>query len=158
MLVIADTSPLRYLTIIGEIRLLPMIFGQVFAPTAVLEELTASSSPDDVRSLLESRPDWLKFQCPEPNSVDAVNFNLDRGERAALALALQLKADLVLIDDAAGRKEAKRLGIRTTGIVGVLVLAAERELIDARHVIPRLRKSGFYIDQKVLNLAFGKWL
>ncbi|MBC8164922.1 MAG: DUF3368 domain-containing protein, partial [Bryobacteraceae bacterium] len=77
--------------------------------------------------------------------------DLDRGEREALAVAIELKADLVLIDDAAGRREAKRLRIRITGTVGVLRLAAERGLIDVPEALLRLRLSGFYIDENVLR-------
>ena len=51
--------------------------------------------------------------------MEAVRYDLDRGERAALALALEIKADLILIDDAAGRREARLLGIRMTGTVGI---------------------------------------
>jgi predicted nucleic acid-binding protein len=57
MLVVADTTPLRYLTAIGEVGLLPTIFGKVLIPPAVWNELTAASTPETVRLFVEDRPD-----------------------------------------------------------------------------------------------------
>jgi hypothetical protein len=90
--------------------------------------------------------------------LDAVSADLDEGERAAIALAVEVKADLVLIDEAAGRRVAKGLGMRITGTVGVLRLAAERGMIDVQDVLSQLRASGFYIDENVLRTAFEPWL
>lgn len=83
---------------------------------------------------------------------------LDEGERAALALVWELHADLVLLDDAAGRKEARALKIHMTGTIGVLRLAAERTLIDVPVVVAKIRQSGFYLDESLLQQAFGEWL
>jgi predicted nucleic acid-binding protein len=158
MLVVADTTPLRYLAAIGEFDLLPSIFGKVLIPPAVWNELTAASTPQTVRMFVEERPDWLQLQSPRLESLDVVSSDLDAGERAALALAIEIKADLILIDEAAGRREAKELGMRVTGTIGVLRLAAERGLIDVRRVLVSLRSSGFYIDESVLHAAFEPWL
>jgi predicted nucleic acid-binding protein len=158
MLVIADTTPLRYLTAIEQIGLLPTIFDEVLVPPAVWDELTTVSTPENVRSFFESRPDWLHLRSPGLDSLKLVRRDLHEGERAALALAIETRADLVLIDEAAGRREAKQLGIRITGTVGVLRIAAERGLIDVPDVLSRLRLSGFYIDENVLRSAFDQWL
>jgi predicted nucleic acid-binding protein len=90
--------------------------------------------------------------------VAAINPDLHSGERAALALALDLKADLILIDDAEGRREAQLPGMRITGTLGVLRLAAERGLINVPEVVRRLRQSGFYFEEKLIQAAFGPWL
>lgn len=155
MLVIADTSPLRYLIAIDAIEVLPALFQRVIAPSAVIEELTRSSTPATVRAVIESCPSWLEVQAPMPHSLSEVSGDLDIGERAALALALELRADLVLVDDAAGRRCAKLLGLELTGTLGVLILAAERELLDLKVILPRLQRSGFYVSEKVLRAALG---
>jgi predicted nucleic acid-binding protein len=157
MLVVADTTPLRYLVAIGEVGLLPSIFGKVLIPPAVWNELTAASTPERVRLFVEDRPDWLQLRSPQPDSLEVVSSDLDAGERAALALAIEIKADLILIDEAVGRRKAKELGMRISGTVGVLRLAAERGLIDVRKVLASLRDSGFYIDESVLRAAFEPW-
>src|SRR4051812_43632827 len=112
MLIIADTSPLRYLVVIGEPELLATIFGEVWAPDTVLQELSASETPASVRSLVDSHPAWLRTQEPNEQLLNTINPDLGRGECAALALALELNADLLLIGDAAGRREADTLGVR----------------------------------------------
>jgi len=158
VLVIADASPLRYLIDIGQHELLPSIFREVQVPSAVISELTDSSTPESVRSVIENRPAWLIVRDPEASAILEISPELDGGERAALALARELHADLVLIDDAAGRREAASLGIRITGTLGVLRVAAERGLIDVRSVLDRLRSSGFYIHESVVRAAFQQWL
>jgi predicted nucleic acid-binding protein len=125
MLVVADTTPLRYLAAIGEVGLLPGIFGKVLIPPTVWNELTAASTLQTVRLFFEARPDWLQLRSPRLDSLQVVSSHLDAGERAAIALAIEIKADLILIDEAAGRREAKELGMRITGTVGVLRLGAD---------------------------------
>jgi len=123
MIVVADSSPLRYLVVFGEQRLLPELFGETWIPSAVLGELSAAATPDVVREFLASPPDWLKVRDPGDGVLSAVAAELDAGERAALALAHELNADLVLLDDAAARHEARTLGLRITGTIGLLRLA-----------------------------------
>lgn len=69
-----------------------------------------------------------------------------------------MKADLVLLDDAAGRRETVSLGLRMTGTIGVLRLAAERGMVDVPEMVQRLRASGFCIQESVIRAAFGQWL
>jgi predicted nucleic acid-binding protein len=83
---------------------------------------------------------------------------LDLGERAAIALAGALHADLLLIDEAAGRAEAKRRNLRVTGTLGVLRAGAERGLVDVPGLIVRLKGTRFYADDALLTAVFGPWL
>jgi len=158
MLIVADSSPLRYLIVVGEHDLLPELFGEIWIPSAVLSELSASGTPASVRAFLHSPPRWLKVRDPRQETLNSISAELDGGERAALALARDLNADLVLLDDAAARKEAASLGFRMTGTVGVLRLAAERGLIDVPAIVARLRQSGFYLSDSLIRLAFDQWL
>jgi hypothetical protein len=124
----------------------------------VVKELSAGATPSVVRDFLAHRPDWLHIRDPTPEMVAAVNAELDPGERAALALACELRADLVLMDDAAGRREASSLHLRMTGTLGVLRLAAERRMIDVPAVVTAIRESGFYLDESLRRATFGKWM
>jgi len=103
-------------------------------------------------------PPWLSVVAVEADRVQGVTDELDLGERAAIALAGVLHADLLLIDDAAGRTEARRRHLRVTGTLGVLRAAAERGLVDVRDVIARLKTTSFYVDETLLKSAFGRWL
>lgn len=57
MIVIADTTPINYLVLIGEIEILPMLYGQIFVPTAVFEELKAEAAPHEVKIWLKNLPE-----------------------------------------------------------------------------------------------------
>jgi predicted nucleic acid-binding protein len=158
MVVVADSSPLRYLIVLGEQRLLPELLGEVWIPPAVLDELSDVATPAVVRDFMASLPRWLRVRDPKQETLKGIPSDLDRGERAALALARELGADLVLLDDAAARRQARSLGFRITGTIGVLRLAAERGLVDVPATIERLRQCGLYFDETLIRAAFREWL
>lgn len=158
MIVVADSSPLRYLIALRHQDLLPRFFGEICVPTAVVKELSAVAAPPEVREFVHRPPEWLMVRDPTDSAVEAINAELDAGERAALALARELGANLVLVDDAAARREAIALGIRITGTIGVLRLAAECGCIDVSAVVAQLRRSGLYLSESLIESAFGKWL
>jgi predicted nucleic acid-binding protein len=106
--VVADTTPIRYLTAIGHLDLLPRLFETIFVPSVVYEELQNPATPQMVRVALKPPPAWLKVVSAEVTD-DPVLLALDEGERAALTLALSLGADLILLDE---RKGAARRGTR----------------------------------------------
>jgi predicted nucleic acid-binding protein len=135
VIVVADSGPLRYLIVLKQQALLAELFGEVWIPLIVLRELTNSSTPAVVRDLLSNGPGWLFVKEPTPEGVSAINPRLDAGERAALALAKEERANLVLIDDAEGRREALTLGLRLTGALGVLRLGVERGPVDVPAVV-----------------------
>jgi len=95
---------------------------------------------------------------PGPQSLEGIDEQLDRGERAAPALAREVGADLVLPDDAAARTKARSLGFRITATVGILRLAAERGLIHVPAIVEQLRQSGIYWSESVIHAAFDEWL
>ena len=158
MVVVADSSPLRYLIVLGKQDLLPDLLGEIWIPPAVLDELSAPATPAGVRAFLQSLPGWLKVREPDKVALEGITSQLDCGERAALALARELGADLLLLDDAAARKQARALGFRITGTVGVLRLGAERGLIDVPATVEQLRQCGLYLDESLIRAAFHEWL
>lgn len=92
------------------------------------------------------------------NEIAPIAEGLDLGERAAIALAERIRADLILIDETEGRAEAVRRSFRVTGTLGILRAAAEEGLIDVREVLNRLGAMNFYADEGLLDRLFGKWL
>lgn len=158
MIVVADSSPLHYLILIGQTTLLRELYGEVMIPDAVIAELTAPGSPTLVKTWLSEMPDWLTVLRVSSEAVAGVTASLDLGERAAIALAESVRADLLLMDDADARREARRRHIRVTGLVGVLIAAAERNLIDVQDVLTRLGSTNFYIDESLIESEFGRWL
>jgi predicted nucleic acid-binding protein len=103
-------------------------------------------------------PSWIRVAVVAAEDVETVSDALDPGERAAIALAEKLGADLLLIDETAGRAEARRRHIRVTGTLGVLRTAAEKELVNVPDLLRRLKATNFYIDETLLNSVFERWL
>jgi predicted nucleic acid-binding protein len=158
MIVVADSGPLHYLILLDQTQLLRRFYGQLLIPEAVLRELTVDDTPKPVREWLSHPPAWLRVQAAPPNQVKLVTADLDLGEQEAIALAELLRADLLLIDELAGRTEARRRGLRVTGTLGILRAAAELDLIDIREILVKLRETSFYVDDDLLTSIFGKWL
>ena len=93
MLVVSDASPLNVLVRIGHVEVLPTLFHAVIIPSAVAEELARPSTPEVVRNWLAARPGWLEVR--SPTGADIPSLPRHRGEREAIKLAQELRADLV---------------------------------------------------------------
>jgi predicted nucleic acid-binding protein len=137
MIVVADTSPLNYLIIIGHDGILPKLYAQVLVPPEVLHELSHPDTPDVVRSWLKNPPTWLEVRGPSGLPDEALRL-LDPGERQAIQLAEEQLADLLLIDERRGSQEAKRRGLTTTGTIEILLAAGVLGLIDSKEALRRL--------------------
>lgn len=147
--VVADSSPLNYLTLIGAVEVLHRMYGTIVVPQEVIMELTDPAAPLDVKAWALSLPDWVDVRVAVVN--DAGMLHLDPGERAAITLAQSEPGTLLLIDDTAGRIEASRRGILNTGTLGVLRAAAVKELVDLPTVLARLLETNFRISMQLVN-------
>ncbi|WP_228016740.1 hypothetical protein [Synechocystis sp. LEGE 06083] len=76
---------------------------------------------------------------------------LDLGEQTAIVLAEAEQADLLIIDDALGRKVALSRGLKTTGLLGVLQEANRQDIVNLPDVISRLEKTTFRVSPKLLQ-------
>jgi predicted nucleic acid-binding protein len=101
MHVVADAPPLRYLLFIGHIDLLPTLFTQIIIPPAVLGELQRANTSSG--ATLDATFACLVYRAHAPAAPCHREEVLGAGEREALALAEELHADLVLIDEDKGR-------------------------------------------------------
>ena len=148
--VVADTGPPHYLVLIGAVLVLPQLFGKVFVPELVRNELQHTRTPRAVRDWLATEPPWLKAMAtPEIASLPLPK--LGDGERTAIALARSLRADLILMDDHAATAIALQEGFAVTGTLGVLVRAAERDLIDLGDAFARLKATNFRYRPEILD-------
>lgn len=153
MIVVSDTSVINNLAAIGELDLLRALYGTVAIPEAVYAELTEPDFPvagsKEVQSL-----DWIQARAvTDRTMIESLRGELDPGESESIALALELKAERVLIDERRGRQVAKRLNLRCTGILGVLIEAKAQGLIA--EVKPSLdtlmSQAGFWIAKPLYN-------
>ncbi len=151
MIVIADTSPLNYLVLIGEVEILRRLYRRVVIPEAVLRELRHPETPSAVSEWIARRPAWLEVERitvpPDPNLPW-----LGEGEREAIILAEQRGPDvLLLMDEGQGRREAQRRHLRITGTLGVLNDAASRGWVDLPSAFERLRQTTFRASPTLLQ-------
>jgi len=155
MILVSNTTPLNYLILIGEVGLIAQLYGRLVVPESVIAELSHPRSPAVVRSWTQALPAWVEVReirlPPDPALAE-----FDAGERDALALAEEVRADLLLLDENAARQEAKRRGLRITGTLGVLDTAAMRDLVNFPDAVTRLRQTTFYVTDEVVAPLLAK--
>ncbi len=149
MIVVADSGPPRYLMLVGAIHVLPPLYERVLVPQAVAVELQDAKTPAAVRAWIAQPPPWLEVR-PDLPADPALAF-LDPGERAAIPLALAVRADRLLSDDLDGRAEAERRHLIVTGTLGVLADAHLTGLLDFETALAHLRSTNFYVTDEVIK-------
>ncbi|HWD93969.1 MAG TPA: DUF3368 domain-containing protein [Verrucomicrobiae bacterium] len=148
MIVVADTSVILNLCRVQHERLLQQLFQRVLIPARVASEFERLAKAQ-ARFTGLNLPDWISVLAdPQSMPPRIIQANLDAGESAAIALCLNERADVLLIDESLGRRVAEELGLRTVGILGVLVQSRKRQLIPGlKVVLDRLEKeAGFWIS------------
>jgi predicted nucleic acid-binding protein len=154
MIIVADTSPLNYLILIDRISILETLYRRIMVPRAVHEEMLRSKAPSSVRAWALAPPPWIEFLSPSTTPANLV-AKLDPGEAEAIALAEELRADWLLIDEVEGRDEAARRGLRTIGTLGILRDAHRAGLLDFATEVARLRTKGFYVASALIAQLVG---
>lgn len=154
ILVVADTSPLNYLLLIGCIDVLPRLFDRVAIPPAVHRELQHPDTPETVRRWAASPPQWIEIHAPGSVLQQA---RLQAGEAEAIALARELHADAILLDEREGRAAALEQGLKVTGTIGVLEEAAARGLLDLPSALARLQQTSFKVHPSLIQAALKRW-
>jgi predicted nucleic acid-binding protein len=149
-LVIADTGPVNYLILIGHVDFLPALFERILVPGIVRDELKHRKAPPAVRNWINEPPSWVEIH-ETPHVVDSTLDVLDLGEEDAIALAVELHADLILMDDRDGVLLARSKGFRVTGTLGILSIAAERGLVDLADAFERIKRTSFHYRQGTMD-------
>ena len=148
MIVVADTTPLNYLTLIGEIDLLPVLYDRVFIPTTVYQELQHTGTPPVVRAWATQLPTWCEVYAPT-YELDSGLRELDAGERDAIRLALELGIHTLITDDRDARREAARRNLNVTGTVTLLEKAGRSGLIDFVTTLQKLDETNFRLSARL---------
>jgi predicted nucleic acid-binding protein len=156
MTVVSDTSPVTNLMQIDQLNLLQKLFGVVILPEAVYEELCAIP----VQKSIIDQQNWLFVQKPADEKLVAeLKKELDKGEAEAIALAVELKAEALIIDELKGRNKAEQVGLKIIGLLGILLEAKKRGLISVvKPLMDELvSKAGFKLHpalyQQVLKIC-----
>jgi predicted nucleic acid-binding protein len=156
MIVISDTSALIVLSKMNRLEILHFLFGNVVIPQAVQNELQDPDGSIRSPNIRIDQLNWLTIQTPQ---FITTYQGLNPGETEAIALAKELHANLLIMDEKAGRKIAAREGIETVGTIGILEMAAESGLIDLASSFQQLKDLKFHVTTRLLDsrlLAFQK--
>jgi uncharacterized protein len=156
MLIVSDTSAISNLIQVELLDILHQLFGQIIISNAVYEEL----SEIDSQKLYIDNLSWIHIETVKNQDfVHELENDLDKGESESIALAIELNADFLIIDELKGRKIAENLGIKIVGLLGSLLKAKEKGYLQT--IAPILEKlstqAGFHINPQlkahVLKLA-----
>lgn len=149
MIVVSDASPLIGLARIDRLDLLTSLFGRVLVPPPVWLEITR---PEKLASnLLRTWPSLVTH--PAASITIQAASSLDPGEASAIALALELRADLLLLDERKGRRVARELGISVTGALGVILRAKQSGLIAAGRPLVQQLREHLFVDPATFELV-----
>ena len=153
MIVVADAGPIIHLSLIGHLDLIPALFGRVVVPRQVYEEVvqtgTGMPGSEELRNAA-----WADLHEGDirPELSRLLEGHLDSGEAAAISLALDLGADLVLSDDRQARLAAERLELRVRGTLGVLLEARRQERVPRlAPLLNELRSKGVWLSSELIE-------
>ncbi len=143
MIVVSNASPLLNLAAVGHLDLLRQLYSSIKIPQAVFDEIIKAG---------QIAPSWIETRAVSNRAlVTALMLELDTGEAEAIALAVELPAYLLLMDERIGRRVAARFGLKFTGILGTLIEAKIKGLIPSvKPIVDDLRrKAGFWISESL---------
>lgn len=147
ILVVADTGPINYLVQIGLVDLLGELAETVVLPSLAREELLHPSAPSQVRDWIAAPPSWLNVSAARGLIPES---DISNADREAIALAKELSASLLLMDDRQARRLAAAHGVLTIGTLGLLELAAERDLLRIEDALEKLQQTSFYLTEDLV--------
>ncbi len=149
MILIADSSALIALAIIDKLEILQKLFGKVYVPRAVYDEISKENKTE-AKKLTK----FCKNKVLDIETKINFNISLGKGESEAVILYQEQNADFLLCDDKKAKKFAQSFGINVIGSLGVLIKAKKAGLIDAiAPLIDILKESRIYIDENTCNLV-----
>lgn len=149
MIVFSNTTPFIALASIGQLDILPKLFGEIHVAESVIDECTEGGRilVPNLKSL-----DWVIPVADETTSTLPILFELDRGEKQTIVLARKHGAARVIIDERLGRRVAEYLGLNVTGTLGVLAKAKSTGLIPSFHEAAQsMRQQGIHYNADLIT-------
>ena len=158
MIVVSNTSPLTNLAAIGQFDLFRHLYSSINIADGVWDELNARGNCWPGSKEVAGAAGWInRYSVKNQLLVDVLMRDVDRGEAESIALAIELEADLILLDEKEGRHAAQRLGLNVVGVVGMLLEAKKGGFVDnVRPHLDDLRHiAGFYLNKSIYRYVLG---
>ena len=148
MTIVSNASPLIGIARIGRLDLLHQLYGELVVSEAVWYEVVVKGAGQPGAKQIEAASWIKKAEVANKVLVQALSQELDAGEAESIALAVEVKAQVLLMDERLGRETARHLGLRYVGLIGVLIEAKHRGLVDrVAPLLAALRtQAGFHIS------------
>ncbi|HPR32339.1 MAG TPA: DUF3368 domain-containing protein [Prolixibacteraceae bacterium] len=145
-IIVSDTSCLILLDKLGRLGLLKLLFGEITITKIIAEEFG------------KALPEFIEIENPkDKNCQKILESFLDPGEASAIALALEKDESLLIIDEFKARREAKQLGLKYTGTLGILIVSKEKGFINSTtEIIKEIKGTDFRISEKLINEVIKK--
>lgn len=153
-IIVSDTSCIAYLIQINLLHLLQTLYREIIIPAAVNDEILQLENKGYILSEFKNA-DWIKiYSTHNLSNVSEYENILDRGELEAISIAIELEADLLIIDEKLGRVVAKTIGFDITGLLGILITAKNKNLIlSVKKALDELILLGCRISNTLYNIA-----
>lgn len=153
-IIVSDTSCIGYLIQIEQLNLLQTIYGEIIIPTAVNTEILNLENKGHNLSEYRSST-WIKtYQPGNLSNIKNYEYLLDKGELEAISLAIEIKADLLIIDEKLARTIAISIGFEITGLIGILITAKNKGLISSvKESLDKVILAGCRISTYLYNTA-----
>ncbi len=150
--VVSNTTPLLSFIKLNRLDILEKVYKEITIPEAVYKELEKGKNKY-YRNI--SDESWIKVvKIKNKSLIKQLEKDLDKGEAEAIALSLEISADLLLIDEKLGRKIAEEKGIKITGTIGVLLKAKKKGIVrEVKPLIYELIEKGNYYKESFIRIV-----
>ena len=154
MIVVSDSGPLISLMKAAKLDLLRVLYGEILIPQAVYAELTSNARYAEEAELVCSCSFVRVVAVQERKAVDILRraSGLDLGESEAIVYADDNKADILLMEENAGRRVARAMGLRVRGTLGILLLGYDKGLLSAQEVddaLDRMKEARRHVSEEL---------
>ncbi|NIM14014.1 MAG: DUF3368 domain-containing protein [Candidatus Aminicenantes bacterium] len=154
--VVCNSSPVIGLAKINRLDIIEKLYQEIIIPEAVFDELITKGKDKDKTAEIKRLIDRNIVTVQEVKNLELIRLlrkDLDYGESEVIALALELQADLVILDEKDARDIAEFYNLKKIGLLGILIRAKERGLISlVKGYMDKLINAGFRIDDSLYEL------
>ena len=148
--VVSNTTPIISLLKIDKLQILKELYGEIFIPQEVFNEIEAGKNKTYYTDL--SKIEWIRIMSIRDSKSLSYFLDLDRGEAEAIVLATECDADLIILDESLGRFHAKHAGLKTTGTIGILLKAKQLGLIpELKPLLSELRAKNVWFSESFIE-------